>query len=335
MTVLSFSVRNFIDMYTMQEPSVQSNQFRINLADEKNDYHYDYIDSPLFHLAFGVNNKPLTPDIGSIEVYFNTFKIEVDKNGKSKRVKDVKKLDFEKCDVSTWNMDPAYSNAFLNDTINILNCIKPNDDKEMILKGNFFSTDFRFLEIVFKVCYGKDECADKSVIEDWLYREIPTMQVMYTNTAVEFAKEDIRNPIKVYPDDRTYLLLNSRQQLHANIFIRNAQLEISKSWWQLGKDRYDYHKVEDVRLFSQPWKFPVGPEDDTRIARVYFRLDDKDEHMEVTLYGILDLFSEVGGIMSFLVSTFQLIAGMLAYDFFIANIVQRLYSVRSIDSPRN
>ena len=137
---------------------------------------------------------------------------------------------------------------------------------------------------------------------------------MYTNTAVEFSKEDIRNPIKVFADDRTYLLLNSREQLHAKLFI-------SKSWWQLGKDHYDYHKVEDVRLFSQPWKFPVGPEDDTRIARIYFRLDDKDEQMEVTLYGILDLCSEVGGIMSFLFSTFRLIAAMLAYDFFIANIV--------------
>ena len=65
-----------------------------------------------------------------------------------------------------------------------------------------------------------------------------------------------------------------------------------------------------------------------RLARVFFRLDDKVHFMGIKLTGILDLFSEVGGIGSFIFATFHLFAYYFTYDFFIARLIMLLFNVK-------
>lgn len=65
-----------------------------------------------------------------------------------------------------------------------------------------------------------------------------------------------------------------------------------------------------------------------RIARVFFRLDDKISVMHIKLIGILDLVSEVGGIGSFIFAAFSLFAYYFTYEFFIARLIMLLFSVK-------
>lgn len=195
----------------------------------------------------------------------------------------------------------------------------------MILKGNYFSNDFRYIEINFKLCAGKPICASDQKIRDWLYPNNPLMQVMMTKTLIDIDKIEIKKPVQVFVDDRTYLGLNTVSQQILNIFVGKASLHINKSWWNIGTLQYDYHKINEVRLQHQSFQFPIPPGGDDRLAKIYLRLDDMNETMNVKLYSLLDLFSEVGGIGAFMFSFFGFLAWILLYDFLVAELVQKLY----------
>lgn len=66
-----------------------------------------------------------------------------------------------------------------------------------------------------------------------------------------------------------------------------------------------------------------------RIARLFLRMDDKIERTEVHFFGILDLFSQIGGLISFLLKLGMTITTYIAYDYLIANFVQELFMIRN------
>ena len=66
-----------------------------------------------------------------------------------------------------------------------------------------------------------------------------------------------------------------------------------------------------------------------RVARLFLRMDDKKEHTEVHFFGILDLFSQIGGLISFLVKLGMVLTTYLAYDFLIANFIRDLFMIRN------
>ena len=73
--------------------------------------------------------------------------------------------------------------------------------------------------------------------------------------------------------------------------------------------------------------------EDTRLNRVFVRLDDKIDYIEVRLYGLLDFISNLGGLSSFLYEAGLILARFLAYDLFIANLMKLLFTIQTIQ-PR-
>ena len=73
--------------------------------------------------------------------------------------------------------------------------------------------------------------------------------------------------------------------------------------------------------------------EDTRLNRVFVRLDDKIDYIEVRLYGLLDYISNLGGLSSFLYEAGLILARFLAYDLFIANLMKLLFTIQTIQ-PR-
>ena len=72
---------------------------------------------------------------------------------------------------------------------------------------------------------------------------------MFINSAIEYSKGEISNPIKLFADDFFFPLDFSRQQ-QANLYLREANLQISKSWYKLGSDEYKYHKIDEIREYA-------------------------------------------------------------------------------------
>ncbi len=61
---------------------------------------------------------------------------------------------------------------------------------------------------------------------------------------------------------------------------------------------------------------------------MFVRLDDKIEFIEVRLYGLLDFFTQLGGIGSFLYTSGIVIARVLVYDLFVAYLMKNLFTVK-------
>ena len=62
--------------------------------------------------------------------------------------------------------------------------------------------------------------------------------------------------------------------------------------------------------------------------RVFVRLDDKIEFIDVRLYGLLDFVSNLGGIGSFLYTLGDVISRVLVYDLFVAYLMKNLFTVK-------
>lgn len=152
---------------------------------------------------------------------------------------------------------------------------------------------------------------------------------MFINTAIEYTKDQVNSPVKNFADDSVFFPLDLNRQSQANLYLRKGDLGIGKSWYVGGASEYHFIKVEDVREYYEPWSMATASLDNMRVARIYLRLDDKIEHTEVHFFGILDLFSQIGGLASFLVKLGMVLTNYLAYDFLIANFVRELFMIRN------
>ena len=58
--------------------------------------------------------------------------------------------------------------------------------KEISLQGNYFAEEFSYVEFNINVCFGRPICAPPDEIEKWFYPEVPKLQVIYTNSVVQY-----------------------------------------------------------------------------------------------------------------------------------------------------
>ena len=151
-----------------------------------------------------------------------------------------------------------------------------------------------------KLCYGKPECASKEKIEQFFYPNTPKLQYVYVNSSFEFSAKDISKPVKLFADDSFFFPLELTRQIQTNLYLRQSQFTIEKQFSLFTLDKQIFHKIDDAREYSQPLVFPTNSNSDLRINRVFLRLDDKQDLIEVRLYTILAFMSNLGGIGSFM-----------------------------------
>ena len=77
--------------------------------------------------------------------------------------------------------------------------------------------------------------------------------------------------------------------------------------------------------------FPTNSNSDLRINRVFLRLDDKQDFIEVRLYTIFAFMSNLGGIGSFMYEAGGVLTSFLAYDIFIASLMKMLIAVNLLN----
>jgi len=109
-------------------------------------------------------------------------------------------------------------------------------------------------------------------------------------------------------------------------------LHASQSWHGIGNLETLYHAVEEIRELSEPWKFPTSDGDDTRIARMFLRLDDTMQFTDVVYYNILDLLSETGGLFDALMTLGFWLTAYFAGDLFNMIVLSKLFRQKT-DEP--
>ena len=109
--------------------------------------------------------------------------------------------------------------------------------------------------------------------------------------------------------------------------MRSVSLSVSKSWYWIGKNRYKYHNIEEIRELPNS-RLPPGED---KIARLFIRLSDTIELKNVTLIGILDLASIFGGLMGSVLKLRVFII-FFAEDVIIANILDKMFTFRAYET---
>lgn len=177
------------------------------------------------------------------------------------------------------------------------------------------------------MCYNQPFCSPRKDIEAYFYPVIPKLQYVFVNSSVEYSKAEMKNPVKQFTDDSLFWPVELQRQVQTNLYLRDSKLSMNESWYKFGQKHHRFHKFEDIREYYQPWSFPKSDQDDLRLNRVFVRLDDKIDYIEVRLYGLLDFISNLGGLSSFLYEAGLVLAKFLAYDLFIASLMKLLFTI--------
>lgn len=106
----------------------------------------------------------------------------------------------------------------------------------------------------------------------------------------------MKNPVKQFTDDSLFWPVELERQIETNLYLRDSSLAMNKSWYEFGQRHHRFHKFENTREYSKPWSFPKSDRDDTRLNRVFLRLDSTIDEVEVRLTGLLDYISMLGGL---------------------------------------
>lgn len=106
--------------------------------------------------------------------------------------------------------------------------------KNLTLTGNYYADEFSFIEINLNICYDKPHCAPVEEIEAYFYPNIAKLAYVFTNSFIDYNKQERQAPIKLYADDKIFYPLDLRKQTQTNFYIRESHLRASSSWWKIG-----------------------------------------------------------------------------------------------------
>lgn len=142
---------------------------------------------------------------------------------------------------------------------------------------------------------------------------------MYVNSVVEFSKEDIDSPIKYYADDTLFYDIDLATYNAVNLYLRQSELSVSKSWLWYGNNSYQYHSIKDFREYSSKLKAT-----ESKIAGLYLRISDYKEVQEIKLMGVFDIVAVIGGLIVGLMNL-RIVVAFFASDLSMAWMAENLY----------
>ena len=166
-----------------------------------------------FDFAFGLEGGPVDPTIATITLYFVDF--FYDTNGVKHKNKTALPIDL--CSNTGFN----FANKTVVDLygVNQYYCIANNSD--YFLMGDYYSTNFAFLEISLNRCFNSTNnpvvCQDIDTIFNFINQE--TLSFVYLNSYFDFNEYNENNVIKTFIDDSLFYELDTSVIKSSNIFI--------------------------------------------------------------------------------------------------------------------
>lgn len=169
----------------------------------------------------------LDPKIATFEVnevYFSFSETEKDEHGEPKRLKTKRPLEITACGQKGFNY--PVEDAIDKFNIDRLTCLKK---KDYILQGDFFSDEFKYLEILLRKCTGptcKSQAEIAKVIDNL------DMTFIVVNAYLDFT--DYEDPVKHYIDDLHFFHLESSRHKKATIFVMKGEVDLADTLLQVG-----------------------------------------------------------------------------------------------------
>eukprot|EP00347_Sterkiella_histriomuscorum_P022098 403331687 len=325
-TVARFSVMlNYEDNKTSVTPQlVDITQF--DKAFQANQYGFD--------IAAGTRPKNLEDRIGSIKFYFVNVDNYVNALNVSVRNRTDYELETVPCGLDNYN----YTNKeeVVLKQVSIANCVK---DKSMLkMKGTLYGKNAQFLEIRVQPCIDPSTinnvnstiCATFEEQTKWWSGV--NLLVYPVNTYFDF--NDLDSSVKYFIDDTIFFPIQPTLGKQSFIYVR-------QSFTNLNDKFFSFENGKNITLYSIQRQKDYIMETAYRgitYVSVQVRLDPYQDTYSRTVYGLMGVIGDVGGVQTILLVFGSLITGMIAERLLYAKMMNQIYhaKVRSLsDKQRN
>lgn len=138
-----------------------------------------------------------------------------------------------------------------------------------------------------------------------------------------FNLRNFTQPIGSFLTEKYYYYCVPGTIKYTDIFIKENKLELTDNFLQLGGPvEKKFYSVSDVK---ESWAYYGGPE----YVYVKLQLDPETQLYKRTVYSILDLIGQLGGVFGILSSVFTLIVGIYSENMLFHSIVKKCYQVEA------
>ena len=140
------------------------------------------------------------------------------------------------------------------------------------------------------------------------------------NTYFDF--KDFEKPIKSFVDDTFFYPIQPAFCKQSFIYVRQSFTDLQDSFFSFGggvnKTLYSIQRQKDVIFNSDAYKGKT-------YVSVQVRLDMYQDTYSRQVYGIMDLFGDVGGVQTIVVLVGAYIAGIIAERLLNAEMMRQVY----------
>lgn len=255
----------------------------------------------------GSMNNLLHPDDNSI-VELEIYQHVDTAIGNGKFSSSKVKLDYELCG----NKFPYFNQTLINHFgIKDYMCVKA---KDYFIGGNIYSDKNSYIEIILKKCTSRGEsCASDEDIKD----RVDDTELDIIMIDGYFDLNNFKTPIGHFLTEKFHYSIIPGFEKISSVYIKENKLELQDNYLQYsGAKKNTFYSVaestDDLRATT-----------DSEYVRVYLKLDPERRQYKRTVYSLLDLIAQLGGVFSVIQSIFTFILGMYADRVFFHSVLSK------------
>lgn len=193
------------------------------------------------------------------------------------------------------------------------------DTKDFAISGNWYSDTSKAIFISFGRCdpNERDDCEDENDIDNDIVGY--TMEIVMIDSY--FDLHNFTQPIGSFLTEKYYYYCVPGTIKYTDIFIKENKIELTDNFMQFGgPEAKKFYSVSDVK---ESWAYYGGPE----YVYVKLQLDPETQLYKRTVYSLLDLVGQLGGVFGILSSVCTLVIGIYSERMLFHSIVKKCYQV--------
>eukprot|EP00347_Sterkiella_histriomuscorum_P017123 403350576 len=197
------------------------------------------------------------------------------------------------------------------------------DFKNLSIQGNWYSPEFRVVDLQFKRCQGLN-CSTDEELQDWLKNK--WVQQVFISSYFDIS--DYENPIKYFFDDSYHPLEFGRTQYNS-VYYKKDLIQLSDSivgYFSQQKTDYFYQVSKQVFKMSLADRSP----DISILFMQDIKLDKEYDIYERQVYSLDLWLQDVGGFYNSLFFIGLILFSQFQGTFIQAKLISRLYRIKIV-----
>lgn len=136
-----------------------------------------------------------------------------------------------------------------------------------------------------------------------------------------FDSDDFENPVKQFIDSRRYFPVQFHTKHGADVYITRTYASLDDSIVPfMSSKNMSFYSVNNINYFTaDPNRFGYS------LTQINIRIDYEFDLYERSVYTIMDLLSDIGGIQNSLLIIGLLIVGLANEKLFFASLIREIY----------